>query len=52
MITPYIFWVAAVVFLLLASIGMARGRGSEGQARTWLLIGVIFAIVGGYLVYQ
>jgi hypothetical protein len=48
--TRYILAVLSAVFLALAAGQMARGRGpAHPQTRTWLLVGVIFAVVSGWL---
>ncbi len=40
----------SVVFLALAAVNAARGRGvSHPQTRTWLVVGVIFAGVSAWL---
>jgi hypothetical protein len=39
----------ALVFLV---IGAARRGVSNGQSRTWLLIGIIFGVVSAWLFYQ
>jgi hypothetical protein len=51
--TKYILAALSVVFLVLATGRLARGAGlAHGQARTWLLIGGIFAAVSAWLFYQ
>lgn len=49
MAAKYLFAVLAMVFLVS---GMVRGGLSRPQSRTWLLIGVIFGAVSGWLWYQ
>ncbi len=46
----YILAVASAVFLVLAGANLTRGRGAgHPQTRTWLLVGVIFAVVCAWL---
>jgi hypothetical protein len=46
----YVLAVLAVVFLLLAGFRITRDGGQIMPAsRTWLLTGIIFAVVSGYL---
>jgi hypothetical protein len=48
--TKYIFPVLAVIFLAAALRRISRtGNRSDPAARTWLIIGVIFAAVGTWL---
>jgi hypothetical protein len=50
MAAKYILAVLALVFLALAAFRMARDGGRIMPAsRTWLLTGIIFAVVSGYL---
>jgi hypothetical protein len=50
MATKYILAVLSAVFLVLGAVRMARGRAEDRiQARTWLLVGVIFAAVSAWL---
>ncbi len=50
MATKYILAVLAVGFLAAALMRLSRGGGiSHPQTKTWLLIGVIFAIVSAWL---
>jgi hypothetical protein len=52
-LTKYILGVLAIVFLALALARIAGGGAKAGgQARTWLLIGVIFGAVSAWLFYQ
>jgi hypothetical protein len=53
MLTKYILGALAVVFLALAFSRIAGGRPKAyPQVRTWLLIGVIFAVVSAWLFFQ
>jgi hypothetical protein len=53
MLTKYILGALATVFMVLAFIRMASGGAkAQPQARTWLLIGVIFTAVSAWLFYQ
>jgi hypothetical protein len=53
MAAKYILGVLSVVFLVLAATRVARGGGaSHPQTRTWLLVGVIFAVVSVWLFYR
>jgi uncharacterized membrane protein len=46
----YVLAVLAVVFLVLAGLRITRDGGHIMPAsRTWLLTGIIFAVVSGYL---
>jgi hypothetical protein len=46
----YILAILAVVFLTTAATRFFRGGGlRNAQTRTWLLIGVIFAVVSAWL---
>jgi len=50
MATKYILLALAVIFLVLAVMRLIRTRNrSDPAARTWLIIGVIFAAVGTWL---
>lgn len=50
MATKYILAVLSAVFLALSVTRIVRGhRGAHIQARTWLLVGVIFGVVSGWL---
>jgi hypothetical protein len=50
MAAKYILAVLAVVFLVLAGWRITRdGRRITPASRTWLLTGIIFAVVSGYL---
>ena len=51
MLTKYILAGLSIVFLALALARMAGGKAA-GQARAWLLIGVIFGAVSAWLFYQ
>lgn len=49
----YILAALSVVFLILAATRLARGGGPlHPQTRTWLLVGVIFAVVSAWLFYR
>jgi hypothetical protein len=49
-IAKSIFGAAAVVFLALAGLRIYRdGARITPASRTWLTIGIIFALVSGYL---
>jgi hypothetical protein len=51
--TKYILGALSAVFLILAVSRMARAGGAaHPQARTWLVIGVIFGVVSAWLFYQ
>jgi hypothetical protein len=53
MLTKYILGALSIGFMSLAVVRMAdRGRAAHPQARTWLLIGVIFGVVSAYLFLQ
>ena len=50
MAAKYILAVLAVVFLALSAWRIAQDRAQITPAsRTWLTIGIIFALVSGYL---
>ena len=51
MAAKYILAVVAVAFLVA---GLARGSksGVSGQARTFVLVGTLFAVVSAWLFYQ
>ena len=50
MLAKYILGAVAVVFLVLAGVGIANGdKKAHPQTRTWLLIGVILGVVSTYL---
>jgi NO-binding membrane sensor protein with MHYT domain len=50
MATKYILAGLSVVFFVLAAVRMASGRDEARiQARTWLLVGAIFAGVSAWL---
>jgi hypothetical protein len=50
MVAKYIFASLGAFFLLLSGHRIARDGGNVGPAsRTWLTIGIIFALVSGYL---
>jgi hypothetical protein len=49
----YILAGLSVLFFILAMSRMARGSGAgHSQARTWLIIGVIFGVVSAWLFSQ
>jgi 2-keto-3-deoxy-6-phosphogluconate aldolase len=52
MTTKYILAAVGGIFLLVGCMPAARGGLSHPQARTWLLVGVIFCLVSGWLFYQ
>ena len=53
MLTKYILGALAIVFVGLAVVRTASGgTKAHPQARTWLLIGVIFGAVSAWLFYQ
>jgi hypothetical protein len=54
MAAKYILALLAAAFSVLGAAGIARSRRSaaSGQARTWLLVGAIFAAVSAWLFYQ
>ena len=53
MAAKYILAALSVVFLILAIARSGRGGGApHPQTRTWLIIGVIFAVVSAWLFYQ
>jgi hypothetical protein len=50
MAAKYILAALSTIFLVLAVWRMAAGGGaSHPQTRTWLIIGVIFALVSAWL---
>lgn len=49
MYAKYILGILAIVFLIL---GSARFSSNKIQARTWLLVGAIFAIVSILLFFK
>lgn len=50
MAAKYILAVLAVAFLAAAIVGLSRGdRISHPRTKTWLLVGVIFAVVSAWL---
>ncbi len=53
MLTKYILGALAAVFLTLALVRVASGGiKAHPQARTWLLIGIIFGAVSAFLFLQ
>jgi hypothetical protein len=49
----YILAVLACAFLIAGAIALARGSAQRRlQSRTWLIIGIIFAAVSGWLWFQ
>ena len=53
MATKYVIAALSAIFLVLAATRLARGGGaSHPQTRTWLLVGVIFAVVSAWLFYR
>jgi hypothetical protein len=49
MYAKYIFVVLALLFLVLASRGMLQAGTGSTQARTWLVVSLIFGAVGAWL---
>lgn len=50
MATKYILAVLSLVFLTMAAARMMRNASdTAGQARTWLIVGVTFAVISGWL---
>jgi hypothetical protein len=49
MAARYILAVLAITFLVAALIRRSRGGMSQAQARTWLLIALIFGTVSAWL---
>ncbi len=50
MIAKYVLATLSAVFLLLAIARLVRDGGrTHPQSRTWLFIGVAFALISGYL---
>jgi hypothetical protein len=50
MAAKYILIAMSSVFLVVATVRIARdGRQITPASRTWLTIGIIFALVSGYL---
>jgi len=46
----YVLAVFAVFFIAAALVGLSRGdRISHPRTKTWLLVGVIFAVVSAWL---
>jgi len=53
MAAKYILAALSIVFLVLAIARMTGGgTTSHPQARTWLIVGVIFGLVSAWLFYQ
>ena len=52
MATKYILLGLGCIFLLAGWVRWARQRRARGAARTWLLVGSIFVIVGLWLLYK
>ena len=53
MSAKYILAGLAVAFLAAATLRLMGERGwSHPQARTWLLVGIIFGVVSAWLFYQ
>jgi len=52
MATKYVLLGLGCLFLLAGSVRWARQRQPRGAARTWLLVGGIFVIVGLWLLYK
>jgi hypothetical protein len=53
MAAKYILAALAIAFLVMAFTRWSRGGEiSQPQTKTWLLIGVIFAVVSGWLFYR
>jgi len=53
MLAKYILAGLAVVFIAAAVLRLSAARGrSLSQVRTWLLVGVIFAVVSAWLFYR
>jgi hypothetical protein len=53
MAAKYVLAALSALFVVLAMWRMAGGAAaSHPQARTWLIIGVIFALVSAWLFYQ
>jgi hypothetical protein len=49
----YILAALSILFFVLAAGRLARGGGAaHPQTRTWLLVGVIFAVVSAWLFYR
>jgi hypothetical protein len=49
MAAKYILALLSAVFLVAGALRLTRDGQLHPQSRTWLLIGVIFAIVSGWL---
>ncbi len=50
MAVKYLFPLLAVVFLVFAGLRILRdGARITPASRTWLIIGILFALVGAYL---
>jgi hypothetical protein len=49
MAAKYIFAGLALVFLTAGTIRLSRAGWSHPQPRTWLLVGIIFAVVAAWL---
>lgn len=48
--TVWVFSIGAVVFLVLATARVIREHGKvEGAAKTWLVVGCVFAVVAIFL---
>lgn len=52
MVTKYILAALAAVFLILGLVRAVRAGVTHPQARTWLLIGIIFSAVSAWLFWQ
>ena len=52
MATKYILLGLGCVFLLAGLVRWAHERRARGAARTWLLVGGSFVIVGLWLLYK
>jgi hypothetical protein len=52
MATRYILLGLGCVFLLAGLVRWAHHRRARGAARTWLLVGGLFVIVGLWLLYK
>jgi hypothetical protein len=48
--TAWVFSIGAVVFLVLAAVRVVQEHGKvAGAARTWMIVGGVFALVALYL---
>ncbi len=51
MAAKYVLAVVGAAFIVMGVLRATRVGASHAQARTWLLIGVIFGVVSAWLFY-